>query len=367
MKKNKESQISRSFITATALVYALIIIIIAVSFNYIMKKHSSLLNDIITDLNSDHMLEKTDLAIDRLSLYDAAKTADIKNLLKDYCTAEKGFLYVIMYSKTEDDNYFKIIDTLQVSKRLDLGIKKRNIVKEIKEENYLKQALIHSIVEPRRYHHNKIPWQNTYAPYKLNNKTIILQFLMSTEKSEEAASIFTRSYFNIRLIFTGISAVLVIAVIIISLIFSHSVSLLITNLSLFLEKAASGEHDINLKASEDAGLNQLALSFNSLMDELKEKSDTAKTDPLLDIFKEGVRQLKEDNTDDAIAIFRTLAILKPGSFGSFFNLGIAYAKKRQYLQSLAMFKTARNLNPEHDLTDRYIERVERFISAHHGT
>ena len=367
MKKGKKSHLSLTFITTTTIIFAVLILAIALAFNYFMRNNSSLLNDVITILNHDHLLEKADLVIDRLTLHEATDKDSVSSILKKYCTRDRGFLYVILYQKTADDNYFKIIDTIPVSKSLALDLKKKSVVREIKDKNYLQEGLLHSTVEPRRYSQQGIYWQNVYVPFQPGRKKLILQFLISVEKSNEAVSSFNKNYNTVRLMFSILSGALILIILVLSLVFSHNVSLLITNLSLFMDKAASGELDINLNPSDDAGLNQLALSFNSLIEELKDKTDKTKADPLAEIFREGVDRLKEKRPDDAIAIFHTLAIFRPTSFGNFFNLAIAYAMKKQYRLSLEMFRQARELNPAYDLTDRYIEKVEKLLAAHDGT
>jgi tetratricopeptide (TPR) repeat protein len=138
-----------------------------------------------------------------------------------------------------------------------------------------------------------------------------------------------------------------------------------------MRKAAEGEFNVSLKETKDNDLNELALSFNTIVSELKglkEKENLVKDienkDSLNDLFKFGVNMLKENRFDDSINIFKTLTMLKPDGFGSFFNLGVAYAKKKEYNASLAMFGMALESNPDHEHTINYIEKVKRLQTLH---
>jgi hypothetical protein len=365
--KGGDSRISRAFITSTAVIFALLIITAAISFNYYMRKHSELLHDIIIDINSGMLLEKIDVVMDRLRQDETEVVADIKKMLADYCTEERGFLCVIIYTKTSDDNYFKVADIVKSSRNIVLDLDKKSQVKELKEENYLKMALHRSIVEPKFYSQNGISWENVYSPFKTDDRTLVLQFLMSADRATSALDMFANSCRESRIVFSAVSGVLAVAVAIISLLFSHNFTLLIKNLSAYMNKAASGDLQVNLKTTDDQSLNELAQSFNSLIDELKDKSDRPSADPYGDMFREGVSRLKDEKIHEAMAIFTTLSIMRPEGFGSFFNLGVAQAKLKNYPLSLKMFTRARELNPGHELTDRYIDKVERLIAAGNAT
>jgi len=141
-----------------------------------------------------------------------------------------------------------------------------------------------------------------------------------------------------------------------------------------MRKAAEGELDISLKQTNDSDLNELALSFNTIVSELKglkEKEslikDMEQKDTLNDLFKYGVNMLKENKFDDSIHVFKTLSMLKPDGFGSYFNLGVAFARKKEYDNSLNMFRKALDSNPDHNLTTSYIEKVKRLQDINEQT
>jgi tetratricopeptide (TPR) repeat protein len=135
-----------------------------------------------------------------------------------------------------------------------------------------------------------------------------------------------------------------------------------------MKKAAGGDLEVSLNPTEDVELNQLAQSFNTLIDELKDRTEKAvqdaesaqDTEEAGAIFKTGVSLLKENRLEEAIAIFTTLTIIKPNGFGSFFNLGVAHAKKREYGKAIRMFEEAQRINPQFEVTAAYIEKVKRL-------
>jgi hypothetical protein len=359
----KESKISRTYITATAVVFSLLIITAALSFNWYIAQNAGLLKSIIMEINNDMLLGKIELVMDRLEQDRTEDAADIKKMIADFCTEEKGFLYAVIYARTSDDNYFKVIETVPISKNMTLNLEKKSLVMEDKEINYLKKALHHALVDPALYSQDGLCWQNVYTPFIMGKKIMVLEFMLSAHRARDAIASFNQTGNQARFIFAAASAVLALAVIVLSLVSSHNFTLLITGLTEYMNKAASGDLDVNLKTTDDESLNQLAQSFNSLIDELRDRNDRPGTDPYADIFRQGVTSLKENRLTEAVAVFTTLSMVRPEGFGSFFHLGVAHAKLKNYAVSLEMFARSKALNPGHELTDRYIDKVKKIIAA----
>ncbi len=297
----------------------------------------------------------------KLSKPDNSK--DIKKNLGIFCSEEKGFYYILLFSKTSDENYFRLRGKVPLKKDFRLQIEIGSVVKEEKSKNYLKEAQLSGIVEPEIYSNKGLYWQNVYFPFKVKRKTYIIQFIVSASKTEYLLSIYNRSNNNAKWIIIIVSIVMIIAAVIATIIFMHNYSLLIKNLSQYIEKAAKGDLNVSIKTINDDELNKLANSFNSLIHELKDKSSS---EPLSSIFATAVKCLKENNLDDAISLFKTITILRPEGFGSYFNLGVAFAKKKDYRQSLDMFNKALEINPQHELTGKYIRKVEKMRAINNG-
>ncbi len=389
-EEKKRSIISRRFIIAISIIYSALIIATSVSFHVSMARNDGVLKDSLVSNNRDLFLGKIEALAERLK-NDKATTPDmIKNELLSYNSSGGDILGVIIFTKTEDDNFFRIADTMMFHDDLNLEVTRSEVVREQKEINYLKMGLINSVVDPDIYSQSGYTWQNVYHPWEIKNKKSVIQFLVSATRLQATIDAYSASTKSVRIFNIIFTAVLVISVAVLSVIFLHNYSLLLSNLSHFMKKAADGDLDVSLNQTGDDELNQLALSFNTLIDELKDK--TARTshepgpppeqvpsrgempqseqeqsqdqadeaDSMGVIFTTGVSMLKENRLEEAIAIFLTLTIMKPNGFGSFFNLGVAYAKTRDYDKAIKMFEEAARINPSFEVTAQYIEKVKRL-------
>ncbi|MBP7736728.1 MAG: tetratricopeptide repeat protein [Spirochaetes bacterium] len=392
----KRSVISRNFIIIISIIYSVLIIMTSVSFHVSMARNDSILKDALVSNNRDLYLGKIDALVERLRTKKATTGDLIKIEMRDYNASAGDILGVIIFTKTEDENYFRIADTLMFHDDLTLEITKSEVVREQKEINYLKLGLLQSAVDPDIYSRNGYSWQNVYYPYEIKNKKSVIQLLVSAARTQATIDAYAASTRSIRIVNIIVTVALVIAVIVLSIIFLQNYSLLISNLSHFMKKAADGDLDVSLHQTGDDELNQLALSFNTLIEELKDKTamtaqaaePAAAAEPQPEqppvqaqspepereqgrepdqgpesdgfgaIFITGVSRLKENRLDEAIAIFLTLTIMKPNGFGSFFNLGVAYAKKREYGRAIAMFEEAARINPAFEVTAQYIEKIK---------
>ncbi len=356
--KKKDSSFSRKFIITVGIIYSLLIIFFALSFNIIITNNSNLLRDTVISNNSSLLIERSRLAIESIENGKKGAMNDIRDSLKKYCTGERGFFKILIFSKTQDDNYFKLIESVEVGGNIDIDIAGGSTVSEEKDKNYLKSGLIKETAEPRLYTKNGVYWQNVYHPYKINNTSYVIQFMMSASRTFGVINSYYESMKKLRWISIAACVILVLSVGALTVIFVQNYSLLIRNLSAYMDKAAKGDLNFNIKTTDDRELNELALSFNSLIEELKEKSSQ---DPHGSLFKLGVEKLKDNSLDDSIALFRTITLLNPEHFASFFNLGVAFAKKKNYEFSLKMFRKSMAINPSYELTAKYIEKINRII------
>lgn len=392
----KRSVISRRFIIAISVIYSCLIIATSVSFNIIMARNTGILKDALASNSRDLFIGKIDALVERLKSKRAATSEDIKKELREYNAAAGDYIGVIIFTKTADENFFRIADTLIFHEDLNLAITKSEVVREQKDINYLKMGILHSAMDPDIYSQSGYVWQNVYYPYEVKNKKSVIQFLVSAARLQTTIDAYTASTGDVRTAMISITAILVLAVVILTIVFLQNYSLLIRNLSDFMKKAADGNLDVSLNETRDDELNQLALSFNTLIDELKDKTvktlqepetntdqahgesapgqdektegDTGQApaeemDGIGPIFATGVSMLKENRLDEAIAIFLTLTIMKPGGFGSVFNLGVAYAKNREYEKAIRMFEEAGRINPTFEVTSQYVDKIKKLLNA----
>ncbi len=369
----KRLGLSAKFLSAIAAIYAILIIVLSFSFHYILKTNSSILKDVLLANNEFLLLKKSGMIIDRLSKDDIKDPQKLADNIREYCRDDDDFLWVLIFNKTYDDNYFRLKSKIALNPLMKIEIRKNWMVKEQKKTNYLQKALTGRMMDPIIYSSNGIYWQSIYFPFKIKDSSYVIEFFISSLRVSTALNEYAQVINSTKKNILFITSIVTAVVIIITLLFTHNFTRIIKNLSEYMRKAAAGEFNVSLKETSDNDLNELALSFNTIVSEMKglkdrENSgrDAENRDSLTDIFKYGVNLLRENRFDDSINIFKTLTLLKPDGFGSYFNLGVAYAKKREYARSLEMFNKALESNPNHEHTRNYIEKVTRLQKINEG-
>jgi tetratricopeptide (TPR) repeat protein len=353
----RRSTVSTRFVITTAVVYSVIIVLIVLSFLYILAINSNILKEILLKNNDAYLLKKSSLIVERLKEKEIKNIKGLSKELKEYCSKDNEFLYVLIFSNTSDENYFKIQKKIPLNDSFKITAEYNKIVQEKKDFNYLKTGLSKPVIDQTIYSSNNRYYKTVYHPIIIKNNYII-EFFISASEVITALNDYSEKINKIKKYSVLITAGAVIIIIITTLLFNYSFSLLIKNLSGHLKKAAEGSLNLEMTNLKDDDLNELALSFNDIFSELKLKKDMPG-----ELFKMGVNLLKQEKYNDSIAIFKTLLILKPNTFGTCFNLGVAYAKNRQYTLSLEMFEKALDANPGHEVTLDYISRANRLFEA----
>jgi tetratricopeptide (TPR) repeat protein len=353
----RKSKVSTRFVIITSVIYSFIIILIVFSFWYILNINTNILRETVIKNNDVYQLKKIILIVDRLKEKKIKKLKELSEELKKQCSKDPEFLYIIIFSTTPDENYFQIQKKIQLNPSLTIIPDKDKVVQEKKETNYIKTAATGPVIDPAVYFSNNYYYKTVYHPFLIKKSNYIIEFIISSTEVINVLDDYSGKINNLKKYSIIISACAVIIIIIAALLFFYSFSLLIKNLSGHLKKAAEGS-EIKLDPTEDDDLNDLTHSFSSAVSRIRQKKDIP-----ADLFKSGVALLKEGNYDEAVAIFKTLTIINPGSFGSYFNLGVAFAKKQQYEISLEMFENALNSNSGHELTLDYIAKVKRIIES----
>ncbi len=260
---------------------------------------------------------------------------------------------------TDDDRYY------QVTKVIKGNSLHNKLTRIDTSDNYLlRKGFAHVTVNPVIQTENTISYIESYIPLLHNGKTycIIIQWLapdtllLQQKHSNEVTSLTQTVAIVIAVTFIVIACI--------SLVQVYRTKSLIKELSHSIQSVAAGSLDIALNDSVDSELKDIAQSFNSLVENIKNKEQmlqTIKEETFTDIFKRGVAYLKEMKLDEACACFQVMLIYKPTSFASVFNLGVCYAKKGDFKTSLQYFMKAKELNPDNELTMRYIEKLQTFI------
>lgn len=400
------------------LVQGAVVVMLASSFAYITSRDASVIRDIVSRYASSVALEKGSSAVSAARGGGQMTSKELMDRLFTLCRADQKILSCILFSKTSDENFFK------VSARIDLGttfalpdIGQR--VREGTEENWLKKGLYTESVDPALYadREKTLYWHNAYIPVRCKDGTYIVRVTVSATDAMLALDDYFDRTNLMKKAVLAVSALLLIASIAASALFLRNFTLLIAGLTGYVRKAVGGETSLSLSTEVDEDLSELALSFNTLVGELRDKDRTIgelrdreksavkaalasndkdvraekdrtvaelqtlleqahaekekilaeqnRSDELSEMFRRGVEMLKGDRLEEAAAVFTALTILKPDGFGGYFNLGVACAKLGRYDRALDMFDHALAINPNHTHTSLYIEKVRR-LRARHG-
>lgn len=359
MKKWNKTGISKKFIISTAILFSILMLSSALLFRQIISSNISNLKESISGSSASLVREKSSLAISALKYSKAEKLSEISGVLKEICREDLGFIDAVIYSKTEDENYFKAVDRLKITD-LSLDLKPGDIVKEAKETNFLNKALSGEIIDPEIYTSGNFSWQSAYYTAG-NKKKYIIQLFVSAEPAKIHLDKYLDSVKAQRLAIIILSSILVLILIVMSVIFIQNYTLLLKKLSEYMKNAAEGNLSLNMNPDVNVEMSELASSFNILIEEMKDMKTKADRSPESDLFNTGVEKIKNSNYEEAIFIFRTLTILKPDSFVNYFNSGVAYAKSKQYKNALLMFTKAHQINSSNVTAKKYIDKINSLI------
>ncbi len=349
-----------------ASIYSLLIILFAAGFYAIIRSHTGDVTAMVLD--SDRAIAEAlvrSVSFPQKSDMRGKDTgpAGLRPAIVQAMQAYPLLLGAVIYSPTEDENYFEVRDIVSSATIKNLPLEKHTIVKESKGMNYLRKALVSLTVDSVLYKDDKtaVTWQNAYVPTNPGKKgNHVVQYFISAEKTRRTVAAYENSLTLYAACVFGLAAVMMIAVLVLTMVQAHNFTLLIHNLSSYMSKAARGDLEVNLNSDSDVELSELALSFNSLIDELKDKSHRLAQEPtqLKDIFSIGVTMLKDNRLDEAVGVFNGLLSVNPDKFGTCFNLGVAYAKKGENAKSLEMFQKAYEIDPSFEKTAAYIEKIK---------
>jgi len=355
--------ISRRFIIGISITYSALILVTAGSFFVSTRITGETLRDVVETNSRELLLGKTALLAERLSAKALTSPQTFIDAIKEDSAGRDDLLAAVLFIRTEDENYHRVGATGVFAGGFSLPIRVSDVVRPGKEVNYVKSGAIQPVVDPEIHVRDAFAWQTAYAPIKMERRNAVLQIYYSASRTKTLLDEYRSAMRLPRGIMLGFTIFCIAAVGIITAVFMYNYSYLIQNLSAYMKKAAEGDLDVALRTTDDRELNLLAESFNTLIDELRDRSEkpSEETKGMAPIFATGVSLLKDNRLDEAIAVFRALAILNPNSFGSYFNLGVAYAKKREYQSAIEMFRTAERLNPGFETTTRYIEKIRDLM------
>ncbi|MFW6366994.1 MAG: tetratricopeptide repeat protein [Spirochaetota bacterium] len=225
------------------------------------------------------------------------------------------------------------------------------------------RAYTETVIDPETYSDGAQYWQCVYFPVHINERRYVVQAAVSTVRTQYQISALAGRISAVIRALLLVSMLSFLLLFLLSVHFFKGIQLFFARLARHASEVVSGTADSRIR-EDDEDFRVLAESFNILTEELKDKDrriSELETGTMDDLFKQGVAFLKERNHVKAEHIFSTLTYIKPSSYGSFFNLGVIYAKQGLYEKSLASFHEALKRNPDDSLTLSYCEKIQRHL------
>ena len=277
---------------------------------------------------------------------------------------------VYIFSRTSDDRYFRLQDIVISNPLLSKVLKKGTTLKDSRSVDHMRRGLTEVSVDVMIRSQKQHYWQNVYFPMQAGKRNFVVMMQSPAYNAVNILEQFQSAAHQMKVHILVITSISLVVVIFLVLLFTHNMSMVVHNLSGSMRRAAEGDLTISLNPTADSDFSELATSFNTLIEELRSKErdieELNQKDNVNDIFKLAVSRLKENNIEEAITLFKTVTILKPDSFGSFFNLGVSYARLGSYESSIDMFSRALDINSGHELAMSYIEKVKNIREKHEG-
>jgi len=371
----KTSGISFSgrFPLAMAVIFGLLILVTAILFYRITGEVTSAYRSRVMERHHELIIEQSRLVMERLRIKGVTPSPSALSKAVKRMTAERpDFLYLMILKKSSDDNFFTLKKKLPLSENLKIDLSEGTAIQDRQSIDYLKKGQLYGVADPTLYSKNKFTWQVVYQPYRVGKKNLVLQFFISAATARSSIESLNGAISSNRKILVFSSTILVIIFAVLLFLFTRNYSSLVSNLSRYMQMAADGNLDININRVADGELDELARSFNTLIEEMRDLKGKDMEQEVIppedqnnviidDLFSQGVTFLKQNNLTASVTCFEFIINHRKNSFGSYFNLGVTRAKQKNYPDSLAMFLKAQDINPDHEMTGQYIERVNRLI------
>ncbi|MCX7677864.1 MAG: tetratricopeptide repeat protein [Spirochaetes bacterium] len=353
--------LSRNLLVGILTVFFVLMATMVITFYVLMAQNSKLVESFLVRASQEYALTITSHFVGKFQHIRFSTVEQIEKELKNNAPHDISILGTIAFARTADESYFRVLSKISFNATFTIPIERGALVASHFGSEYLKKGLLRPTVEPAVHMHNSIAWLNVYYPFTFQNRNAVLCVMVSSTENLEAIKDYQRSLAMQKKIVLAVHFVAAVVVISILFFFIRNYQLILRYLASSLQRAKAGDFSVSISAAGDDELFEVASSFNSLIEELKTlkgKHVHASENVLAKIFTMGVEKLKKGECEDAIHLFYTLTLFRPESFGSFFNLGVAYAKMRRYEESLQMFDRALEMNPQHELALLYKTKVQ---------
>jgi tetratricopeptide (TPR) repeat protein len=366
----KSNPVIKRYIIFITTVYTLTVVIYGIAYYALNNYNLSILKETSSSLQEEVIVEKALMRSMSAALTKADSLSRFANSLADLYRNDRAAMAMVLFRPTDDENYFRVARRILLDPDFTIPFHAGKNVKGPKSSKYLKLGRSAPVVDPSLYKQGSTLFQYLHFPVTFKKKRYIATIVLSQEALMGKISHYTDKTRWTRYLIMTMSILLIIASIIATIVLAQNFEVIIKNMTSFVQRAAEGDLEVTMSEPKDEDLKTFAQSFNSLLDEMKQmnsKETTQKQQQRNDLFNRGVEAMKENNLEQARAMFLALVELYPTSHGSHFNLGVIHARQKDYAVSARHFKKAVELDPEDQTGKDYLARVEAIIEKkqHH--
>lgn len=371
--KYSKTGFSKSFILSVSIIYASLIIVTALILNWALKSTVEGASEILLEDN----IKGYSRIISMIS--DEAKEISDTPSLKDYLAAKssmiQGITGINLYKRTDDESYFRVMDIIINNSAYIPEISAGQTVRPEQGLDIMKESLTKITYDSRVYTDGILRWQYVYAPLNAGKSLVLSQWIISVSEAEGRISALNKNYRAQKIIIFILSLIISAGVIGATCLFYQNYSYILRGIASHLDTAAGGNYNIRIGISDDEELNRIAGSFNALVEDIKDWKIRADdiTENMQgmnsrcdELFSNGVEALKNNNPEDAIASFKAVTLLRPESYSSCFNMGVAMARLKKYEEAVIMFATALEIKPDHEQSLAYMNKIKAILEKNKG-
>lgn len=337
-------------------------------FSVTVIQFSSGINSIFSETVSSFSYQKNlSIAKKFRSVLESKPLSRKEILSKMKNISDDDIIACVLYKPTEDENFFRVYSIIYYDREFAFPFKKNEKIAGDLKNNHINSAVNMESIDRKIYNEGNMFFQHIYFPVKNGSKFTIIQLTVNASSAAHFLKLFSQKETALRIKIFSSAVIFSVIIFIITILYMHNLSLFINSLTSVITRAADGKTNIKLNKDADSDFEELAVSLNSLIGGIEEKekliSEMSDKIDTAELFKDGVQLLKEKDLKHAEAVFLTLIRLRPESFGSYFNLGVIYAKQKYYDSALKMFQKANEINPEYEMTSSYISKVRKHLNG----
>lgn len=370
MKYSSRTGFSRNFILTVSIIYSSLIIITALILNWALSSTVEGAAEILLNDNVKSYSRMVSMISEEISENDLSDAASLKKYLQKKSSA-RGITGINLYQRTDDENFFRVLDIIINNTAYVPEISPGQSVKPENGLEIMKESLTRINSDSRVYTDGILNWQCVYAPFSIGKNTIISQWIIPVMETEGKIKALNRNYRAQKIIIFLLSLIISAGVIGATWLFYQNYTYILRGIASHLDKAADGNYNIRISISDDEELNRIAGSFNALVEDIREKK--IRTDDIEEtiqdinsradeIFRDGVAALKNGDSSAALPLFRTVTLLRPESHSSYFNMGVAMARLKEYDKAVDMFRKTLEIKPDHEQSLTYMEKILNILN-----